>query len=120
VGRPNVIAAIPVAIAAYSAVVHSPFRRAAMLSVATAGVLAAAVFFGGLTHHMSSIIEHGAVLLAPVPLLIVGNAMRQWQRRAGDSRAQLLRVQAEHEEATVQAIGHERARRCGLRLSGQR
>ena len=112
-GRPTVIVVIPVAIAAYSAVVYSPFRRAAMLGVATAGVLATASFAGAPTHHMSYFIEHGAVLLAPIPLLIVGNAMRLSRRHAADSQAQMVRLEAEHAETTRAAIGRERARIAG-------
>jgi signal transduction histidine kinase len=112
-GDPKAITWIPVALAVYSATVFSPFRRAAILSVAAAGVLAAATFPGAPhqpAHHMSNVIERGAPLLASVLLLVVGNAMRRWRRRAGDSQAQVLRLRAEHEDATRQAIGKERAR----------
>jgi signal transduction histidine kinase len=115
-GDPKPITWIPVAAAVYSAAVYSPFRRAVMLSVAAGGVLAAATFPGAPhqpAHHMSNIIERGAPLLASILLLVVGNAMRQWRRRAGDSQARLLRLRAEHEDATERAIGKERARIAG-------
>jgi signal transduction histidine kinase len=112
-GDPKAITWIPVAAAAYSAAVYSPFRRAAMLSVAAGGVLAAITLPGApdqLMHHMSNLIERGAPLLASIVLLAVGDAMRRWRRRAGDSQARLLRLRAEHEDSTQRAIGKERAR----------
>jgi len=110
VGGLALIGWIPVAAAAYSAAVHSPYRRASRLSAMVAGVLATAMIPGWPTRHMSDFIEHGAVLLAPIPLLILGNAMRLSRRRAADSQAQMVRLEAEHEEATQAAIGRERAR----------
>ena len=43
-------------------------------------------------------------------MLVAGNAMRRWRSRAGDSQAQLVRLQAAHEAATRRAIELERAR----------
>jgi signal transduction histidine kinase len=43
-------------------------------------------------------------------VLAVGNAARLSRRRAGESQARLLRLQEEQDNATRQAIGHERAR----------
>jgi signal transduction histidine kinase len=107
------IAWIPVAAAAYSAGVHGPYRRASMLSAAAAGLLAAVMIPAVPAHHMSGVIERGAALLAPAALFAAGNAMRGWRRRAGESQARLLRLQAEHEDATRQAIRDERARIAG-------
>ena len=107
------IAWIPVAAAAYSAAVHSPYRRASLLSAAAAGLLAAAMIPAVPAHHMSGVIERGAALLAPVALFAAGNGMRRWRRRAGESQARLVRLQAEHEDATRQAIRDERARIAG-------
>jgi signal transduction histidine kinase len=100
----NAVILIAVVLAAYSATVHSPYRRATMLSVAAAGILIAVAF------QHTPVAGREAALLAPIPLLVVGNAMHHWRRRAGDSQARLLRVQAEHETATRQALEHERAR----------
>jgi signal transduction histidine kinase len=43
-------------------------------------------------------------------VLVVGNAARLSRLRAGESQARLLRLAEEHDNATRQAIGHERAR----------
>ena len=107
------IAWIPVAAAAYFAAVHSPYRRASMLSAAAAGLLAAVMIPAVPAHHMSGVIERGAALLAPAALFAAGNAMRRWRRRADQSQARLLKLQAEHEDATRQAIRDERARIAG-------
>ena len=107
------IAWIPVAAAAYSAAVYSPYRRASMLSAAAVGLLAAVMIPAVPAHHMSGVIERGTALLAPAALFAAGNGMRRWRRRAGESQARLARLQAEHQDATRQAIRDERARIAG-------
>jgi signal transduction histidine kinase len=49
-------------------------------------------------------------LVILVPVVLVGNAVNLWQRRAGDSLEQLARAQAEHEAATLRALAAERSR----------
>ena len=49
-------------------------------------------------------------LLIFVPIMIVGDAVHRWARRAGDSGARLRQAQAEHEAATGRALARERAR----------
>ncbi len=49
-------------------------------------------------------------LLLFLPIMIVGNAVHRWQRRADDSQARLRRTQAEHQAATRRALELERAR----------
>jgi signal transduction histidine kinase len=51
-----------------------------------------------------------ALLVFIMTVLAVGNTARLSQRRASQSQARLLRLAEEQENATRQAIGHERAR----------
>ena len=97
---------LAVAFAAYSAVVHSRYRGAALLSMPLVTVLLIA-----LSADMSPPIPARATsLLIFIPIMIVGNAVHRWARRAGDSGARLRQAQAEHEAATRRALARERAR----------
>ena len=49
-------------------------------------------------------------MLIFIPIMIVGDAVHRWARRAGDSGARLRQAQAEHEAATRRALALERAR----------
>src|SRR5215472_13098220 len=102
----NWLTFIAVVVAAYSAVVYSSFRHAAVISVPTAGILAAAAF----PDAAPALPGRFTALLVLVPVVLAGNAMYLWRRRAGDSQARLLRLQAEQEAATRRALGLERAR----------
>ena len=97
---------LAVAFAAYSAVVHSRYRGAALLSMPLVTVLLIA-----LSADMSPPIPARATpLLIFIPIMIVGDAVHRWARRAGDSGARLRQAQAEHEAATRRALARERAR----------
>jgi signal transduction histidine kinase len=104
----NVVTLVAVVLAAYSAVVHSRFRLAAMVSIPLAGLLVATVF--------PSIVEplrvagRYAVLLGLIPVIYAGQAVHRWRRRVGESQARLDRLEAEHEAATALALVTERAR----------
>jgi signal transduction histidine kinase len=104
----NAFSLLAMVIAAYSAVVYSRYRIAAMVSLPVAGVLVATVF--------PSVAEplkmpaRAAVLVALIPVIILGQAVHQWRSQAGESQAELLRLQAEHAEATRTALAQERAR----------
>jgi signal transduction histidine kinase len=102
----NWVTFIAVVLAAYSAVVHSPFRRAAVISVLAAGILIAVAF----PDAAPALPGRYTALLVLIPVVLAGNAMHLWRRRAGDSQARLLRLQAEQEAATRRALGLERAR----------
>jgi signal transduction histidine kinase len=102
----NWVTFIAVVLAAYSAVVHSPFRRAAIISVFAAGILIAVAF----PDAAPALPGRYTALLVLIPVVLAGNAMHLWRRRAGDSQARLLRLQAEQEAATRRALGLERAR----------
>jgi signal transduction histidine kinase len=107
--RETVVTLFVVIVAAYSAVAYSRFRGAAMLCVAAAGLLATTAIHGTLPQ-----LPNGTTALwLLIPILVVGNAMHIWRRKAGDSQARLARLQAEHEAATRQALELERARIAG-------
>ena len=92
--------------AAYSAVAHSRFRGLALLSLPLAAVLIIGIF-GGATPEFP---QWSIPLILFIPIMIVGNAIYVWRRRAGDSRARLLHLDAEHRAQTLRALGLERAR----------
>jgi signal transduction histidine kinase len=97
---------LTVAFAAYSAVVHSRYRGAALLSMPLATVLVIALF----ADTAPPIPARATPLLIFIPIMIVGDAVHRWARRAGDSGARLRQAQAEHEAATRHALARERAR----------
>ncbi|MEV6330161.1 histidine kinase [Streptomyces sp. NPDC051909] len=84
-------------VAAYSAVVHSPHRKAAALSV-----LAGAVLYP--TLHMVPEVSPGFVpLLVLLPVGLASQAVHTWRRRART-------LHERQEEALRQAVAEERAR----------
>src|SRR6516162_4651409 len=95
-----------VAFAAYSAVVHSRYRGAAVLSMPLVTVLVIALF----PDTSPPIPARATPLLIFIPIMIVGDAVHRWARRAGDSGERLRQAQAEHEAATRRALALERAR----------
>jgi signal transduction histidine kinase len=102
----NFVSFLALVLAAYSAIVHSRFRGAAVLSILGAGVMVTAAFAD------TSIPDPGRLtaLFIFVPVVLVGSAMRRWRHQAGDSRERLLRAEAEHHAATLQALAAERSR----------
>jgi signal transduction histidine kinase len=102
----NWLTFIAVVLAAYSAVVHSPFRHAAITSVFAAGSLIAVA----VPDAAPALPGRFTALLVLIPVVLAGNATLLWRRRAGDSQARLLRLQAEQEATTRRALGLERAR----------
>jgi signal transduction histidine kinase len=102
----NWVTFIAVVLAAYSAVVHSPFRHGAITSVLAAGIMIAVAF----PDAAPELPGRFTALLVLIPVVLAGNATLLWRRRAGDSQARLLRMQAEQEATTRRALGLERAR----------
>jgi signal transduction histidine kinase len=102
----NFVSFVAIVVAAYSAVVHSRFRGAAVLSVLLAGVVVTAVYPD------TSVPQPGrfTALFILVPVVMVGNAMRRWRHQAGDSEERLRRAEAEHQAATIRALAAERSR----------
>ena len=105
----NFISFGAIMLAAYSAVVHSRYRGAAVLSVLVAGVMVTAIYSD------TTIPQPGrfTALFILVPVVLVGNAVRSWRHQAGDSQERLQRAEAEHRAATVRALAAERSRIAG-------
>jgi signal transduction histidine kinase len=101
----DLIALVP---AAYSAVVHSRHRVAALLS--TPAVAVVLVFRGLWPAPVGNYTMLAALLVFIMVVLVIGNAARLSQRRVSESQARLLRLKEGQESATRQAIGQERAR----------
>jgi len=97
---------LTVAFAAYSAVVHSRYHGAALISMPLVTVLVIALF----ANTSPPIPPRATPLLIFIPIMIVGDAVHRWARRAGDSGARLRQAQAEYEAATRRALALERAR----------
>jgi len=97
---------LTVGFAAYSAVVHSRYRGAALISMPLATVLVIALF----ADTAPPIPARATPLLIFIPIMIVGDAVHRWTRRADDSGERLRQAQAEHEAATRRALALERAR----------
>jgi signal transduction histidine kinase len=103
----NVVTLAAVVLAAYSALAHSKYRGAAIVSMPASGWLDAVYLHD---HPMSSLPHTGTVLLVLLPVLVAALTVSQWRRRASESKARLLRLQAAHEAATEAAVQQERAR----------
>jgi signal transduction histidine kinase len=97
---------LAVTFAAYSAVVYSRFRGAALISMPAAAILLMVKF----ADTAPPIPARATPLLIFIPIMIVGEAVHLWRRRAGDSQARLRRAQAEHQAATRRALELERGR----------
>lgn len=102
----NFISFGAIMLAAYSAVVHSRYRGAAVLSVLVTGVMVTAIYSD------TTIPQPGrfTALFILVPVVLVGTAVRRWRHQAGDSQERLERAEAEHHEETVRALAAERSR----------
>jgi signal transduction histidine kinase len=102
----NTVSFVAVVFAAYSAVAHSRFRGAAVISVLLAGLMVTAAY----PDTAPPLPGRFTALLILVPVVLVGNAVKLWQRRAGESQEKLARAQVEHEAATLRALAAERSR----------
>jgi len=102
----TVIAVASAIFAAYCAVVYSQYRRLALLALAGGAVTLAAAY----PQVTPEIPERYTALLILVPTAALGNMMRVWRKRAGESVERLRRAQAEHEADTLRALDMERAR----------
>jgi signal transduction histidine kinase len=103
----NVVTLAAVVLAAYSALVHSRYRGAAIVSMPASGWLDAIYLHG---HPLSSLPHTSTALLVLLPVLVAAITVSQWRRRAAESKARLQQLQAEHEAATEAAVKQERAR----------
>ena len=102
----NIISVVVFVLAAYSAIVHSRLRGAAVLSVLLAGIVVTAMFAD------TEVPQPGrfTALLILITVVLVGNAVRRWRQQAGDSAERLRRAESEHEATTVRALAAERSR----------
>ncbi len=92
--------------AAYSAVAYSVFPRLAALIVLAAAVMVTAIY-PNTTPPLPA--RYTALLVLGITVA-VGNAIRVWRRRAGESAERLRRAQEEHQAQTLRAVALERAR----------
>ena len=97
---------VAVIIAAYSAVLYSPFRRTALLAVLAGAVIVTAAF----PDTTPPVPARFTALLVLVPVAALAVGMRGWRQRAGDSAERLRRAEAGHEAETRRAVEAERAR----------
>jgi signal transduction histidine kinase len=86
-------------IAAYSAAVHSPYRRLTVVTLAVGGVLLAVQSSTNVPRLTPGFVAVIALLL----LVLAVNTMLSWQQR-------MRAMQAEHEAATRKAVDDERSR----------
>jgi signal transduction histidine kinase len=100
------ISFVAIVLAAYSAIVHSRYRGAAVLSVLVAAVGVTAAYPD------TEIPQAGrfTALFIFIPVVLAGNAVRQWRHQAGDSQERLRRAEAEHHAATLRVLAAERSR----------
>ena len=110
---PAIITILILAFAAYSAVVHSRYHGAALVSMPLVTVLVIALF----ANTSPPIPPRATPLLIFIPIMIVGNAVHRWAQRAGDSGARLHQAQVEHEQAQAE---HEAATRRALAVERAR
>jgi signal transduction histidine kinase len=93
-------------IAAYSAAVYSPFRSAAIASL----MLAASLVGGLLRSAIPSIPNWAGAFVILLPIMVAGNTIRRWRRRANDTARRLANMEAEAAETTRRAVESERQR----------
>jgi signal transduction histidine kinase len=105
-GQATLTTFLAVILAAYSAIVYSPYQRAALLSVLAAAVTVTANY----ENTTPPVPGRFTALLILIPTVSVGILMRVWRRRAGESAERLRRAEAEHEAETRRAVALERAR----------
>ncbi|HEX6523026.1 MAG TPA: histidine kinase [Streptosporangiaceae bacterium] len=102
----TVVIYLAVIVAGYSAIVHSRFRGAAMLAVPLAGGLV----LGAIPAGPPPFPARAMPLAILAAIAVIGDAVRRWRGRAGDSQARIGRMQAEHQQATRRVLAAERAR----------
>ena len=92
--------------AGYSAIVHSRFRGAVMLTVPLAG----GVVLGAVPGSPPPFPARFMPFAVLVVVAVIGDAVYRWRRRSGDSQARIGRLLAGQEEATRRVLQAERAR----------
>jgi signal transduction histidine kinase len=92
--------------AAYCAVAYSSYRRTTLLALLAAAIIITVAYPQATTQ----VPERYTPLLVLVPTVALGNMMRMWRQRAGESAGRLRLAQAAHEAETRRAVETERAR----------
>jgi signal transduction histidine kinase len=92
--------------AAYCAVAYSRYRRTTLLAL-LAGAIIITVAYPQATAQVAA---RYTPLLVLLPTVAVGNMMRMWRERAGESADRLRLAQDEHETEKRRAVELERAR----------
>ena len=95
--------------AAYCAVAYSKYRRTTLLALLAAAILVTAAY----PQATAQVPGRYTPLLVLVPAVALGNMMRMWRHRAGESAERLRLAQAAHEAETRRAVQTERARIAG-------
>jgi signal transduction histidine kinase len=92
--------------AAYCAVAYSKYRRTTLVAL-LAGAIIITVAYPETTAQVGA---RYTALLVLLPTAAVGNMMRMWRERAGESADRLRLAQTEHEAEKRHAVDLERAR----------
>ena len=92
--------------AAYSAVVYSKYRRATLLALLAAAVIITVAY----PEASAQVAARYIPLLVLLPTVAVGNMMRMWRQRAGESAERLRLAQGALEAEKRRAVALERAR----------
>ncbi|MFJ2771272.1 sensor histidine kinase [Streptomyces sp. NPDC087300] len=93
-------------VATYSAVMHSPYRIPALVSVGVALL----VLNGARTPDVPTIQNEYVPLLIVLPLAVVADGMRQWRMRADARAERMAALEHERAEELRRATERERAR----------
>ncbi|MEV0228920.1 histidine kinase [Nonomuraea sp. NPDC050786] len=108
-GLEPTFAVLPAMIAAYSALVYSPHRIAAVTSVMATAVIATFGGFGKLPPIPSALLP----IVVIVPAGLAFSMINTWKQRAEAAREKLRALQAEQQAAARSAVERERARLAG-------
>jgi signal transduction histidine kinase len=92
-------------IAGYSAAVFSPYRLPALASLPVV-----AIIHTGLQSDAGAVSDSAVPLLILLPIAVAAYGLRQWKRRADESRERMSTMEHEQIEALRRATEHERAR----------
>jgi signal transduction histidine kinase len=92
--------------AAYCAVAYSKYRRTTLLALLAGAVIITVAY----PEATAQVAARYTPLLVLLPTVAVGNMMRMWRERAGESADRLRLAQDEHETEKRRAVELERAR----------
>ena len=92
--------------AAYCAVAYSRYRRTTLLALLAGAVIITVAY----PEATAQVAARYTPLLVLLPTVAVGNMMRMWRERAGESADRLRLAQDEHETEKRRAVELERAR----------